>query len=74
MFTLSRRNKFKVRIVYDNGYTHDFWVYNWIQEDGIFKWESIHDHNRPIQLGVSNVISVWQIGYRRSIWPKSLQH
>jgi hypothetical protein len=56
---------FKVRIVYKSGYTHDFEVYSFSLAGGVYRWESVNDDNKPVELGGTEIAAVWQIGHRK---------
>ncbi len=61
---------YKIRIVYDSGYTHDFETYSFSYEQrhGVrFSWKSASDKNKPIYFGADNIIAVYQIGYRYAL-------
>lgn len=56
---------YTIRVVYDNGYTHDFDVYSFDVKNGEYTWEAVGNMNKPIILGVDHIIAVYQIGYKR---------
>lgn len=53
-----------VRLVYENGYTHDFWVKSF-EINGIkWTWEAAENDKQPVMLNPSKIVAVWQIGSR----------
>ena len=56
------RPRFKVRVVYKSGYTHDFWAYSFRVQDGAkFTWEACDIGNQPVVIGVDEIAAVWQV-------------
>ena len=59
------KRQFLARIVYKSGYTHDFWCWNFSIKNGVnYSWESVHETNKPLQLGADEIAAVYQIGHR----------
>lgn len=64
-------SKFKIRIVYDSGYTHDFWVWKYAVKTGAngitHTWQSCSDKNKPVDIAskIEKIESVWQIGHKK---------
>lgn len=59
------RNIFTIRVVYKCGYTHDFDVYEFKFGGGRFAWDAVSDGNRPLLLGVEDIMAIWQVGVRQ---------
>lgn len=55
---------FKLKVIYKSGATHEFEVYSFTLSNGVYKWESANDRNKPVELGGSEIAAVWQVGYR----------
>jgi hypothetical protein len=58
---------FKLRIVYKNGYTHDFECTDFEISSNQVKWGSASQRNRPIKIGVDDIAAVWQVGTRKRL-------
>jgi hypothetical protein len=58
---------FRVRIVYKNGYTHDFECTDFEISNSQVTWKSANERNRPIKIGLDDIAAVWQVGYRKRI-------
>lgn len=60
--------KFKIRIVYKSGYTHDFWAWSFnikFGGDKEIQWHCVDDSNKPILIGVADIAAVYQVGFRQ---------
>lgn len=61
---------FKVRVVYKSGYTHDFEVTafeitkNATGGISAIHWNPIADRNKPVYIGLDEIVAVWQVGVR----------
>ena len=54
--------KFKIKILYKSGNSHEFWVYSFeINNNGV-SWDHCDDYNRPIKLGLDNIEAIFQVG------------
>lgn len=58
--------EFLLRIVYKNGYTHDFWVSAFSVDNGTYQWVAVDPKNKPVVLGANDIAAVWQIDARDS--------
>lgn len=58
----------KIRIIYSNGYKHDMWVYDLVEDkDGSYSWECFEDDNKIIDITPDNITSIFVIKKRR-VW------
>lgn len=72
MFTLGP-TKYKIRILYKSGNEHTFWCRSFsVQKKRAniseIKWTTMTPANTPIEIGVNNVESIWQVGARVNVW------
>jgi len=60
---MSKRTKFLIRVVYQSGYAHDFWVYSFKMDiaSGSVTWEAVDVKNRPIYINSERIECVYQI-------------
>lgn len=60
---MSKRTKFLIRVVYQSGYAHDFWVYSFEMDraSGIVKWDAVDAKNMPILINYERIECVYQI-------------
>jgi len=59
------RTRYQLEVNYKTGIQKRFWVYKFTITHGEWTWISVSDSNKPIVLGVDEVESVWQVGYKR---------
>lgn len=59
-----KRDVFTIRIVYKNGYTHDFDVFNFSKEGRRFSYEAADPVKRPLDIGMDDIAAIWQIGHK----------
>ena len=58
----------KIRIVYNNGYKHDLWVYDLVEEkDKSYSWEPYADDNKVIDIDPTKIASIFVVG-KRKVW------
>lgn len=58
----------KIRIVYNNGYKHDLWVYDLVEEkDKSYSWEPFADDNKIIDIDPTKIASIFVVG-KRKVW------
>lgn len=62
--------KYKVRVNYKSGISHELWCYELKVYNGNFSWESASDVNRPIILGLNNIESIYQVGCIKPLFVK----
>ena len=59
---MSKRAKFLIRVVYQNGYAHEFWVYSFKMDmRGSVEWEVVDVKNRPIFINYDRIECVYQV-------------
>jgi len=60
---MSKRTKFLIRVVYQSGYAHDFWVYSFEMDraDVSVTWEVVDPKSRPIFINYERIECVYQI-------------
>lgn len=59
-----RKDVFTVRIVYKNGYTHDFDVYSFSKNGRRCEFEPADPVKRPLDMGTDEIMAIWQIGHK----------
>ena len=68
---MKEQKQYLARIVYKNGYTHDFWVSEFEVKNtsnGIeYSWVAADPNNKPLTFGANEVAAVWQIGVRNAV-------
>jgi hypothetical protein len=71
-YTLKRKVIEKLRIIYRNGYIHEFWVYNLkINKTGEYTWTTYKESNRLIDLQPNEIISIFVIKRKKVFyWSK----
>jgi hypothetical protein len=71
-YTLKNRVIEKLRIIYRNGYIHEFWVYNLkINKIGEYTWTAYKESNRIIDLQANEIISIFVIKRKKVFyWSK----
>ncbi len=62
------RTKFKVRILYKSGNSHEFWTTHFSVKNGDWKWNAVTQTNNPILLGVDEIEAVYQVGGRLNVF------
>lgn len=67
MLTLFK-TKFKVRILYKSGNSHEFWVTEFNLSKAQASWKSAHPVKRPLLLGLEEVEAVWQVDARVNVF------
>ena len=55
---------FMIRIVYKNGYFHDFEATEFTIKHGNYSWVAYSDSNKPLMLGADDISAIYQVGYR----------
>ena len=64
-----------IRVVYKNGYIHDFWAYDFEgqTENGqlsSLKWSAVDLKNGPIFIGITEIASIWVQDWREAQIPE----
>lgn len=67
MKKIKRVPVFKLRVVYQSGYTHDFEVTKFSYSGGTYEWKAVSQKNKPLLFGADEVAAVYQIGLRH-VW------
>ncbi len=62
------RTKFKIRILYKSGNSHEFWVTTFDIKNGKWTWSSVTQTNNPLIIGVDDVEAVYQVGGRLNVF------
>lgn len=66
------RTKFKIRILYKSGNSHEFWCTTFKRENtgsGVtYSWQTVTQTNAPILIGVDEIEAVYQVGGRLNIF------
>ena len=62
------RTKFRIRILYKSGNSHEFWCTKFNISNGTWEWHAVTQSNYPIQLGVDEIEAVWQTGGRLNVF------
>lgn len=67
MLTLFK-TKFKVRILYKSGNSHEFWATEFNFSKAEASWKQANPAKRPVMLGVDNIEAVWQVEARVNVF------
>lgn len=62
-----KKKVFTVRIIYKNGYVHDFDCFDFRVKGNEYKWTAASAQNIPVLMNVDEIAAVWQVGVRSVI-------
>ena len=62
------RTKFKVRVLYKSGNSHEFWCTKFKVHNGQWEWVTVTQSNTPILLGVDDIEAVYQVKARLNVF------
>lgn len=62
------RTKFRVRILYKSGNSHEFWCTEFNKNGHQWSWHSVTQGNQPILIGVDDIEAVYQTAGRINIF------
>lgn len=57
--------KYKIRIVYDCGYAHDLWVWDFKYSQGTYKWTACTGANNALCMGADHIVCVYTVAIKK---------